>query len=63
MIFEFLRAMPVKRAVVLFVTPCRLSFSTMKLEVVGSSIFMVEAELVASSTTFVGFYHTSYPKR
>jgi len=24
---------------------------------------MVEAELVASSTTFVGFYHTSYPKR
>jgi len=36
------------------------SFSIMKLEVVGSSIFMVETELVASSKTFVSVYQTSY---
>jgi hypothetical protein len=32
----------------------------MKLEVVGSFIFMVETEPVASSKTFVSFYQTSY---
>ena len=47
---------------------CRLGcdnlfFSTMKLEVVGSSTFMVETELVTSSKTSVSFYQTSYPKR
>jgi hypothetical protein len=35
----------------------------MKLDVVSSSIFMVETEAVASSKTFVSFYLTSYPLR
>jgi len=35
----------------------------MKLEVVSSSIFMVEIELVCSSETFVIFYQTSYSER
>jgi hypothetical protein len=67
-IFEFLIAVFVKRAVVLIVTQCRLieiylpSFSTIKLEVVGPSIFMVETEVVASSKIFVSFYQTSYPE-
>jgi len=62
-------AVSVQRAVVLVVTPCRVtefiipSFSTMKLQMMGSSIFMVETELVASSKTFVNFYQTSYAER
>ena len=63
MIFEVLRAVSVKRAVVLVVRPCRLCFSTMKSQVEGSSIFMVETELVASSKTSVSFCQNSYPKR
>jgi hypothetical protein len=43
-----------------FIVP---SFPTMKLEVVGSSIFIVETEPVASSKTSVSFHHTSYPER
>jgi len=35
----------------------------MKLEVIVSSIFMVQTEPDASSKTFVSFYQTSYPKR
>jgi len=35
----------------------------MKLEVVGSSIFMVDTKLVASSKTSVSFYQTAYTKR
>jgi hypothetical protein len=34
----------------------------MKFEVVGSSMFMVETETVASSKTFVSFYQNSYPE-
>jgi hypothetical protein len=34
----------------------------MKLEVVGSSILMVDTEPVASSKTLVSFYQTSCPK-
>ena len=54
MIFEVLIAVSLKIAVVLVVTTCRLiditsCFSTMKLEVVGSYIFMVETEPVSSS--------------
>jgi hypothetical protein len=50
---EVLIAVSVQRAVVLVVTTCRLIylsslFSTMKLELVGSTLYMVETELVAS---------------
>ena len=64
-IFKVLIAAYVKRAVVLVVTKYRLIkiyypfFSSMKWEVVGSSILMVETELVPSSKTVVSFYYTS----
>jgi len=55
MIFQVLTAVSVNRAVVLVVTPRGLIeiprpfFFEMKLEVIGSFIFMVETELVPSS--------------
>jgi len=69
MIFEVLIAVSVKKAVVFVATPRRLIeiyhpfFSTMELEVVVSTIFMVATESVASSKTFVSFYQISYHER
>ena len=61
--------MALKGLIVLVVTPCRLienyhpSFPTMKLDVLGSSIFKVETEAFVSSKTFVSFYRALYPER
>jgi len=68
-ILEVLIAGSVKADVVCCDTMCLVEFhhpfffSTTKLEVVGSSIFMVEKELFASSETFASFHQTSYSKR